>query len=191
MVQSPTGAMTVEEYLSFDDGTNHPYELVSGQLIQMPPEDRDNSNISIQLLVEFAKFIPVNRLCHKDTEIQVTGPMAQFRLPDLMVLTEVLVVALQGKRGTITQDLSPPTLIVEVVSPGKNNEDRDYRYKRSEYAARGVPEYWIVDPQKAQVTVLKLVEGLYEESVYRGSDRITSPTFPDLKLTVEQVIHTN
>ncbi|WP_229642260.1 Uma2 family endonuclease [Waterburya agarophytonicola] len=29
---------------------------------------------------------------------------------------------------------------------GKVNQDRDYRYKRSEYAARGIAEYWIIDP---------------------------------------------
>jgi Uma2 family endonuclease len=34
--------------------------------------------------------------------------------------------------------------VVEVVSPGKANEERDYCYKRSEYAAWGIAEYWIV-----------------------------------------------
>jgi Uma2 family endonuclease len=188
MVQTSPKAMTVEEYLNFDGDTERPYELVAGQLVEMPPEDRDNSYISIRLLLEFARFIPVDHLCHKDTEIQVTGPMAQFRLPDLMVLTEELIAVLRGRRGTITQDMPPPQLIVEVVSPGKSNEDRDYRYKRSEYAARGVAEYWIVDSQKAQVTVLFLTDGLYEESVYRGSDRIISSTFPSLTLTAAQVI---
>jgi Uma2 family endonuclease len=56
---------------------------------------------------------------------------------------------------------------VEVVSPGKENQDRDYRYKRSEYAARGIAEYWIVDLERAQVVALTLVDGLYEEAVYQ------------------------
>jgi Uma2 family endonuclease len=55
-----------------------------------------------------------------------------------------------------------------VVSPGKANEDRDYRYKRSEYAARGIAEYWIVDPAQARVTVLTLVE---ENLKLHGGDR--------------------
>jgi Uma2 family endonuclease len=84
--------------------------------------------------------------------------------------------------------MPPPALVVEVVSPGKVNEDRDYRYKRSEYAARGIPEYWIVDPSQAKVTVLIWVDGLYEEAVFQGSNAIASTTFPDLKLTVAQVL---
>jgi Uma2 family endonuclease len=69
------------------------------------------------------------------------------RIPDLIVLTEELVTALGTKRATITQEMPAPILAVEVVSPGKVNEDRDYRYKRSEYAARGIAEYWIVSLQ--------------------------------------------
>ena len=81
-----------------------------------------------------------------------------------------------------------PALVVEVVSPGKVNEDRDYRYKRSEYAARGIPEDWIADPSQGRVTVLTLVDGLYEEAMFQGRDRLVSATFPNLKLTAAQVL---
>ncbi|WP_442949217.1 Uma2 family endonuclease [Nostoc sp.] len=78
--------------------------------------------------------------------------------------------------------------MVEVVSPGKVNEDRDYRYKRSEYAARGIPEYWIVDAQKARITLLTLVDGLYEETVFQGTDIIKSATFSVLDAIAVQVL---
>ena len=47
-----------------------------------------------------------------------------------MILTEELLTAIGGRRATITADMPSPVLVVEVVSPGKSNEDRDYRYKR-------------------------------------------------------------
>jgi Uma2 family endonuclease len=79
--------------------------------------------------------------------------------------------------------------VVEVVSPGKVNEDRDYRYKRSEYAARGISEYWIVDPGKMKVTVLTWLDGLYEEAVFTDrNDRIISTILPEFALTVAQVL---
>ncbi|MEB3269083.1 MAG: Uma2 family endonuclease [Leptolyngbya sp.] len=58
--------------------------------------------------------------------------------------------------------------------------DRDYRYKRSQYQARGIAEYWIVDPITQRVTVLPLVEGLYEEAVFEGDIAIDSPLLEEL-----------
>nr|WP_242028564.1 Uma2 family endonuclease [Pseudanabaena sp. FACHB-2040] len=58
-----------------------------------------------------------------------------------MVLSEDLAVELKASsRFTMLIDMPPPQLVVEVVSPGKQNEDCNYRYKRSEYGARGIPE---------------------------------------------------
>ncbi len=183
-----TKKLTLEEYLAYDDGTDTKYELVDGELVKMPPESDKNNLISLYLLSEFLKFVPIQLIRHKDTEIVVTGNRTRVRLPDLMILTEELFAALGGGRATIAQDMPSPALVVEVVSPGKVNQDQNYRYKRSEYAARGISEYWIVDAGKEQVTVLTLVDGLYEEVVFQGSNYIASATFSDLKLTAAQVL---
>lgn len=80
----------------------------------------------------------------------------------------------------------PPLLVVEVVSLGQEN--RDYRYKRSEYAARGIAEYWIAGPMQQKLTVLEWVEGFYEEQVYTGEQPIASPLLGNLELTTAQVL---
>ena len=48
-----------------------------------------------------------------------------------------------------------------MVSP--ESTKRDYRYKRSKYAALGINEYWIVNPIEQQLTILVLNEGLYKD----------------------------
>ena len=85
---------TLEEYLNHDDGTDTHYELVAGDLVETPPESRLNSQISLLLALELAKLVPSDRICHKDTEIEVTGAQAQVRLPDLMGLSEALAAIL-------------------------------------------------------------------------------------------------
>lgn len=111
-----------------------------------------------------------------------------MRLPDLMVLTEELAdILYDSGRSTIMSDMPPPALVVEVVSPGKVNQDRDYRYKRSEYAARGITEYWVVDPLISRVTILVLKVGLYDERIFENDDAIISSLFPQLQLTANQV----
>lgn len=184
-----TKYMTLEEYLAYDDGTDQRYELAAGELVEMPSESPLNVQIALFLLAHLLQFVPINRLSNK-AEIVVSGARATTQIPDLTVFTIELAAALRdAKRSIVMLDMPPPLLVVEVVSPGKVNEDRDYRYKRSEYAARGIAEYWIVDPMREQLTVLTLVDGLYEEQVFRGNDRLISATFPPLALTVEQVLH--
>jgi Uma2 family endonuclease len=182
--------MTLEAYLNYDDGADTRYELVNGELVVMPPESDLNQRIAMFLLVYFSQQgIPSYRL-RIGAEIVVMGSLATTRLPDLMVLSEELATALEGaSRSTVMMDMPPPELVVEVVSPGKKGIDRDYRYKRSEYAARGIGEYWIVDPIERRVTVLEWVEGLYEERVFQGNERIVSPMLPNFDLTSERVIN--
>lgn len=183
-----THQFTFEDYLNYDDGTDTRYELVNGALVVMPTESRLNEQIALWLLTQFLTIVPLAQL-GRGTEIAVSGRLVTARIPDLMVLSAELAIALAGaKRSLIGFDMPPPLLVVEVVSPGKENEDRDYRYKRSEYAARGIQEYWIVDAIAAKVTLLILETGLYEEQVFRGSDLILSSLFSQLNLTATQIL---
>jgi len=181
-----TTRLALSDYLALEEVFEGWREFVDGEIIEMPSESPQNVLISLFLLTQFLQLVPFQQLRRMDTELVVAG---RVRMPDLLVLGEELAtVLLASRRSTITEDMSAPLLAVEVVSPGKANEDRDYRFKRTEYAARGIPEYWIVDPAKAKVMVLMLVDGLYESVDYSGSDRVVSALFPQLNLTVEQVL---
>lgn len=179
--------MTLEAYLNYDDGADTQYELVNGELLAMPPESDLNQRIASLIFAFFLKQgIPSYRV-RIGTEIVVSGSRATVRLPDLMVLSEDLAMALEGaSRSTVMSEMLPPLLVVEVVSPGQ--EKRDYRYKRSEYAAREIAEYWIVDPMQQRVTLMEWVEGLYEEKAYEGESPITSPLLGTLNLTTSQIL---
>ncbi len=180
--------MTLAEFLIYDDGTDKLYELENGELLDMPSESEINRRIAGFLFAYFLQLgIPAYRLTMK-TEVAVSGSRVSVRVPDLLVLSEELATAMDGAtRSIVLMDMPPPLLVVEVVSP--NQEKRDYRYKRSEYAARGIAEYWIVDPIAQKVTVLEWVEGLYEEQVYTGDSQIESSVLDNIDLKVERVLH--
>ena len=180
--------LTFEEYLEYDDGTDNRYELVDGELVEVPPESEPNNWFAMSLCYKFVEFINP-RLVRLNCEIQVPVLQpkdAQNRFPDLIVLREEHL-RLTGKRFTITLKMPPPQLIVEVVSPGRANRERDYDRKREQYQAVGIPEYWIVDPEQQTITVLYLEQAGYSEQVFRGSEGIVSRFFPDLVLTPEEV----
>jgi len=177
--------MTLEQFFAYEDGTDYMYEFEDGALILMTAESEINRRIGMVILVcLLQQGIPAYRLSMK-TEIMTTG--SRLRVPDLVVFSEELAIVMKGaKRSTVMADMPAPLLVIEVVS--LNQSSRDYRYKRAEYAARGIAEYWIVDPIQGKVTVLEWVEGLYEEKVYTGEDRIASTVFDNLELTAALVL---
>ncbi len=172
--------MTLEEFFNYDDDTDAMYELEDGNLILITAESEINRRIAVFLFVYFVQQgIPAYRLSMK-TEIVTTG--SRVRVPDLIVFSEELAAEMAGaKRSTVMSEMPAPLLVVEVVSP--NQSSRDYCYKRSEYGARGIAEYWIVDAIAQKVTVLEWVEGFYEEKVFVQESKIASVIFPNLELT--------
>jgi Uma2 family endonuclease len=181
--------MTLEEYFAYDDGTDQRYELVDGELVEMPTESPENCRLAKLLMLELAKFVPILLINLKDLEIVVSGKRAKVRLPDITILSEEGYAALSGHpSNTITYDMPPPLLVIEVVSPGQLNRDRDYRYKHTEYAARGIAEYWIVDREMQQVTVCLWVNGQYEDTVYTGDASLRSTVVPEFGSSVAQIL---
>ncbi|NJL19587.1 MAG: Uma2 family endonuclease [Leptolyngbyaceae cyanobacterium SM1_3_5] len=187
-----TQKLTFEEYLAYDDGTDTRYELVDGVLVEMPTESEINVLISNFLLATLLPLVSYFRLRQK-TEVKVSSRTVTSRCPDLMVLTEAGVIALKGARQSVVQPEMPtPQLVVEVVSPGEpgdDNYDRDYIEKPKEYAQREIPEYWIVDPIRAVVSVLTLQGKSYKVKAFRGGDRIQSEQFKQLDLTAQQILN--
>lgn len=144
---SSSKLLTMEDYLAYDDGTDTRYELVDGELVEMPTESQVNVSIAKYLLFGLVKHVPIASIAVA-TEVEVSGRRAKSRLPDLMVHSEESRAALSGdQRAILLRDMPPPALVVEVASPGQENRDRDYRFKRTEYAARGITEYWIIDSE--------------------------------------------
>jgi Uma2 family endonuclease len=187
--------MSLQEFLNYAQDTDTGYELEDGRLLLMPTESEINRRIACFLFAYFLQLgVSFSRLTMK-TELVVMGSRTTVRVPDLMVLTETLAQVMEGaSRSLITIDMPPPEMVVEVVSPGQENQQRDYRYKRSQYQARGIPEYWIVDPIQQQITVFILVTGLYEQAIFTGDMVINSSLLSDHNqpspLTASQLLQT-
>ncbi|MEL7330971.1 MAG: Uma2 family endonuclease [Cyanobacteria bacterium J06560_2] len=185
-------SMTLEEYLTYDDGTDARYELIDGILVDMGAEADINIVIGSFLFSIFLQFAP-HYCIRKGTEIAITGSSnANTRIPDLMVLTEEGAAALAGKsRSMIMLEMPGPALVIEVVSSSNTNREsreRDYTRKREEYAARGISEYWIVDPIEQVVWVLTLSDQNYIEEKFTGDNLLRSSYFPQLKLSANKVL---
>ncbi len=186
MTQTKLRFQSFEEYLAFDDGTETLYELFNGELIEVPPESGKNVQIANRLFLYFALLMGTDQVRGHGLELEVRGE-PKNRYPDLTIIREEHIQQLE-KRNTIRILMAPPVLVIEVVSPGELQRERDYIAKRMQYQERGIPEYWIIDPQLETVLILELVNNVYTEiGTFQGSDRIPSSQFPELNLTPTQI----
>ena len=76
-------------------------------------------------------------------------------------------------------------LVMEVVSSGDEDRRRDLKTKREEYAQAGIPEYWIVDPELGQITVLTLDGQTYVvHGEFKRGEQATSKLLPGFAVDV-------
>jgi Uma2 family endonuclease len=184
--------MSLEAYLSYDDGTATRYELVDGVLVAMGTESTINTKIAMYLIAVFMGLgMPHYRLGFKQ-KIEVESNYASARDPDLIVHTEESDAAIEGRKEACLFLNEPnPLVVIEVVSPGTESTDnykRDYEQKPQEYAARGIPEMWLIDPDRAIVKIGTFTNGAYDFQDFTENQVIQSPAFPGLKLTAIAVL---
>ena len=184
--------MTLAEYLDYDDGTDTRYELEDGVLVDMSGEYPLNSCIAIFVLGYLLQEIGIPlKLLVIGHQIEVRSSYATCRQPDLVVHTPESDAAILSGGRVLNLGTPAPLLVVEVASStltdGRSRK-RDYEHKPREYADRGIPEMWIVDPDRAWVQVGTLTDGTYPFETFTGEQPIKSPTFPALSLTAVQVL---
>lgn len=180
--------ISFEEYLIFDDGTNALYELVNGELVKMPPASFLHSDI-IDFIADLIKaVVRENRLDIKvkTGDVGVRTGIDSSRIPDLCVIDGQVWKSYQRNKSAVIE--SGVLLASEVVSPGKEQIERDYTEKVAEYQNVRIPEYWIVDPMKQKITVLVLNKKEYSKTVFGYFDTISSPTFPQLNVTAGDIL---
>ena len=192
MTFTKTGFSSFEAYLTTDvsDLPEGRCEYWDGELVQVVSESLLNEAIANYLyLVLWQMGIPIDLISPGKVNIVVSG-RPRTRFPDLTLLDDAHLVLMQSSTR-LDATMPPPRLVVEVVSPGDENSDnytRDYHDKRDQYADRGIPEYWLIDPQRSWVMVGLLVAGRYEFTTFRENQAIGSQVLPALDLTVARVL---
>jgi Uma2 family endonuclease len=190
--------LTFEQFLKQypEDGR---YELINGEILRILATCRHEN---VADFVEGAMRDEVKRLklnYRVSNRIVVAtqskSGVEQGRHPDVGVVERT---TWNSTLDAYTAFREPIQLAVEVVY---TNWEDDYIDKLDEYQRFGVFEYWIVDylaigsreylgnPNEPSVLVHVLsTNGLYQRTRFQGTEKVISPTFPELNLTVEQIL---
>ncbi|MCW9679652.1 Uma2 family endonuclease [Dolichospermum planctonicum UHCC 0167] len=194
-----------QQLLSFGDfivryGDSNRYELIDGEVFDLEPTGYHEevsafttTKICAQIDAIGLNWFVLQRGLLRPSNLGMTA----FR-PDVMVIdrNELAKELLWNDQSILTLG-SSIKFVMEVVS---SNWQNDYARKVEDYAILGIPEYWIADyaglggtrhigkPKQPTLSICTLVKGEYEIQQIRGNQPITSPTFPNFKLTAEQVL---
>ncbi len=168
--ESPGEAMSYEDFLHWP-GDNHHVEWVNGRMVFMSPVTEPHENIRgflHSLLNLFAQARHLGRVYSEPFQMK-TGRALPGRAPD------VFFVANENLKRVKRLNLEGPAdLVVEIISPGSRATDRGDKFY--EYEQGGVPEYWLLDPERRQAEFcLRGQDGIYrlvpagDDGIYRST----------------------
>lgn len=178
----PAGAWTYEDYARLPDN-GFRYEVIDGGLLMSPAPLMGHQMISAALLAALRSHVRRHRLglvVAAPVDVQL-GDRATPVQPDLVFVARERLAIVGRERIE-----GPPDLVVEILSPATAARDRGLKFDL--YAASGVREYWLVDPDELSLEVYVLRGRAYAPlGLYRPDETAASEVLPDLKLKVKAV----
>jgi Uma2 family endonuclease len=173
------GEWTEADYLGLQ--TNHLVELSEGCL-EFVPMPTHVHQLVVAFLYDLLKDF-VTRYC---PGVVLFAPLrmrlwpGKFREPDVLFMRA-------ENRHRIRDYWEGADLVMEVVSPGKPEHDRET--KRIEYAQAGIPEYWSVDLIEKKIQVLALAGQEYRlHGDFGPGTNAQSALLPGFSVAVDQVL---
>lgn len=156
-------SVTATQTYSFDDfctlvREDQKADLIDGVIYMTSPENTAANDLFGWLFGLMKFFVAAKDLG------KVFGSRVAFRLDDRNGPEPDIAFVRKGRLHLVRRGYvkGPADLAVEIVSP--ESVERDYVKKRRQYQEAGFPEYWLVDPMKQKVTLLRLApRGKYRE----------------------------
>jgi Uma2 family endonuclease len=172
------GDWTEQDFLALTDQRH--IEFNDGCLEFLPMPTKTHQELLGYLYIALLGIVKQRKLGRVFTSgYRVKLREGQIREPDVLF-------AANGR--TLTEQFAVGAdLAIEILSPGTQNRERDLSEKRAEYAAGGIPEYWIVDPEQQTITVLALDAAEYRvHGAFRTGDIATSVLLSGFSVDVRE-----
>jgi Uma2 family endonuclease len=171
-----TTRLTIHDLADLPEDNATRYELIEGELHVTTAPHLDHQRVVGAIFLALHVW---SRQTKAGTTIIAPGVIFaddEAMIPDLVWVSGARTAEVIGVDGKLH---TAPDLVVEVLSPGAQNESRDRKLKHARYAFWGVPEYWITDRFTRTVEVYRLTGRAYTHVTTLGeADQIDSPLLP-------------
>lgn len=166
--------LTYEDYAALpDDGRRH--EVLAGELYVVPAPGPQHQRASKRLQRQLEAFFEEKGVGEVfNAPVDVILGRHDVAEPDILVVGEPGQISQRGIEG-------PPLLVVEVLSPSSHRYDRVTKAAR--YLALGVQHYWILDPDKRELTCLRAKDDAWSVVASGRADAdVRDPSWPEMAI---------
>jgi Uma2 family endonuclease len=177
--EKPESRVSFEEWLAWAPDSRIT-EWVDGEIIEMSPIAAGHDAVSrwlISILEFYLEERPVGEIRAEPTVLKLLQT-PRGREPDLMYIAAEHVGRIHP-----TYVEGPADAIWEIISP--ESETRDRVEKFAEYEAEGVPEYWLIDPNRKTIELYHLDEEGRYRAVTSHEGKWESSVIPGFFLRAE------
>jgi Uma2 family endonuclease len=184
----PQGSWSEEDYLALEDhyGSHIRVELSDGRLEVLPMPTEPHQLIIAFLWRSLDAFINL----HAPGVTLFSGIRVKLRIGKAVKFREPDIVYMKAEHSARRHNefWEGADLVMEVVSGDAKDRNRDWLTKPKEYAAAGIPEYWIIDPYRKLIRVLVLRGKAYRRhGDFKLGSRATSVLLPGFSVAVSDV----
>lgn len=152
------------------------YELIEGELLVVKQPHWDHQLVGVMLSAALAEWSLRTGLGVPNSAPGVIFSPEDDVAPDVVWISHGRLAQGLGADGKLH---AAPELVVEILSPGATNEQRDRQTKPKLYAQQGVDEYWLIDWRARTVEVFRRTgETLAATGTLTSADTLTSPLLP-------------
>ncbi len=169
--------MSYDEFLAWADEDTLA-EWVNGEVIMTSPASNRHQDIADFLLSVLRLFVETHGLGVVRSAPFQMKLARSGREPDLLFIANEHLGRLKA-----TYLDGPADLVVEIVSPESAGRDRGDKFY--EYAQGGVPEYWLIDPQREWAEFYRLHEGQYRRTFEGHEGEYRARSLPGFWLRIE------
>ena len=157
-------------------------EFIYGEIIEEPmPVKKTHLDVVKLLLKLLDTFVQLHVLGYVAYEKALIALERNDYEPDICFFGIAKAADLQP-----SQTVFPvPDFVVEVLSPESQKRDRVTKF--DDYAANGISEYWIIDPQTETIEQYVLDQNRYRLITKTGVGDISSPTIKGFAMPVRAI----
>lgn len=175
--------LTVDDLDCMPDDGNR-YEVIEGVLYVSRAPGLTHQRVLGRLLTGFVWYLDQNPIGEVITAPGVILSDFDGVIPDLIYMSHER----RDEIATGERVMGAPEIVIEIVSPGAENERRDGIVKRQLYATYGVKEYWMVNPQSRTIEVYVYSGQTLELSAALGiEDVLASSLLPGFECRIETI----